>query len=244
MSTPSARSWPATAATPTPSGGPNGSMTGPAAGCGSGPVISTSTPWPALAGLIDDIEMADATIARAATHATTLWQAYWPDDVLCTIPGIGPICAASTRAWWGSGQHLASAKAAAAFIGLNPSNWSSGLTASPSRPITKQGPAELRLAYYQAANVARRHDPDLAESYRRLMVERNHNHIKATTAVARKLACRTWAVLHSGERYQLRDLDANPIDWATATEIAAGLAVPEEVRRRTRAHTRRGRLSL
>jgi hypothetical protein len=37
--------------------------------------------------------------------------------------------------------------------------------------------------------VARRHDLQLAATYRRLMVERNHNHIKVATAVARKLAC-------------------------------------------------------
>jgi hypothetical protein len=43
-------------------------------------------------------------------------------------------------------------------VGLNPSNWESGLSASPSRPIAREGPPELRLAYEQAANVARRHD--------------------------------------------------------------------------------------
>ncbi len=191
----------------------------------------------------EDIAAADQTIATAARHAAVLWQHYWPDDVLLSITGVGPICAAATRAWWGSGRQFTSAKAAAAFAGLNPSNWESGLSASPSRPITKQGPAELRLAYYQAANVARQHDPQLAEAYRRLMVERNHNHISANTAVARKLICRAWAVLHTGQPYQLRDLDGNNIDQPTATALCATLAVPDEVRRRTRAHMKRGRLS-
>jgi transposase len=194
--------------------------------------------------LLDDIDAADQTIARAARHASVLWQHYWPQDPLLSIPGVGPICAAATRAWWGAGSQFPSAKEAAAFVGLNPSNWESGLMASPSRPITKQGPAELRLAYYQAANVARRHDPELADTYRRLMVERNHNHIKATTAVARKLACRAWAVLHNGRPYQRRDLDGHPIDQPTATALAAQLVVPDEVRRRTRAHLKRGRLSF
>jgi transposase len=197
-----------------------------------------------VAELLDDIDAADATIVRATAHALVLWQEYWPDDVLCSVPGIGPICAGSTRAWWGSGRHLDSAKAAAAFVGLNPSNWESGLSASPSRPITKQGPAELRLAYYQAANIARRHDPELAEFYRHLMVNRHHNHIKANTAVARKLVCRAWAVLHTGQPYQLRDLDGHQIDQPTATALAATLAVPDDVRRRARAHTQKGRLSL
>ncbi len=102
----------------------------------------------------------------------------------------------------------------------------------------------MRLAYYQAANVARRHDPQLAAHYRMLMVERRHNHISATCAVARKLACRTWAVLQTGEPYELRDLDDNVIDADTATAIALSLAVPEHLRRRTRASlASRGRLS-
>ncbi|MDQ3643244.1 MAG: hypothetical protein M3450_17710 [Actinomycetota bacterium] len=34
-----------------------------------------------------------------------------------------------------------------------------------SRAITKEGPAALRLAFYQAANVARKLDPQLASPY-------------------------------------------------------------------------------
>lgn len=192
--------------------------------------------------LLDDVAAADGRIARAAKKAEALWHEGWPDDLLTSIVGVGPVCAAATRAWFAEGG-FSSAKAASAFVGLNPSNWESGLSASPSRPITKEGPPELRLAYYQAANVARCHDPQLAAHYRTLMVERNHNHIKANCAVARKLVCRSWAVLDRGEPYEIRDLDGEPIDQATATALAAELAVPEDVRRRRRAQVRRGRLS-
>jgi transposase len=193
--------------------------------------------------LLDDIDMADIRQRAATAKAVELWQKGWVADPLCSIPGVGPICAAATRAWWGEGTQLPSAKAAAAFVGLNPSNWESGLTAAPSRPITKDGPPALRLAYYQAANIARRHDPALAAHYRMLMVERRHNHISANCAVARKLACRAWAVLHSGDPYHLRDLDGQPTDWAGATSIATSLSVPLEIRRRARATHRPGRLS-
>lgn len=193
--------------------------------------------------LCTDIADADKRITRAAGQALGVWRRGWPDDVLLTVAGIGPVTAAATRGWWGDGRWLRSAKAASSFVGLNPSNWESGLSAAPSRPITKEGPPELRLAYYQAANVARRHDPQLADTYRRLMTQRNHNHTKATCAVARKLVTRAWAILQTGRPYQLRDLDGNPINQATATAIAATLAVPEDVRRRTRARRpRRGRL--
>ena len=65
----------------------------------------------------------------------------------------------------GRRPQVRSAKAAVAFIGLNPSRWEPGLTASPSRSVTKEGSSALRLAHYQAANVARQHEPGLAAHY-------------------------------------------------------------------------------
>ncbi|MGB5757794.1 MAG: transposase, partial [Acidimicrobiales bacterium] len=191
---------------------------------------------------LDDIAGADARVATVTERALARWQQLWPDDVLLSIPGIGQICAASIRGWWGQGTHLHSAKAAAAHVGLNPSNWESGQSRNPSRTITKEGPPDLRLALYQGANVARHHDPGLAAHYRKLMCDRGHTHISANTAVARKLACRAWKVLQDQQPYELRDLDGNPIDTSTARAICAELAVPTDTRRRNRA-TQRGRLT-
>jgi transposase len=196
-----------------------------------------------IAEICDDIDLADARQSEATNHALARWRHHWNDDVLLSVAGVGPICASTTRAWWGDGTHLRSAKAAGAFVGLNPSNWESGLAASPSRSITKEGPAEMRLAYYQAANVARRRDPQLAAHYRRLMCERGHTHIQANCAIARKLAARTWAVLQTGQPYQPRDLEGNPIDEHRAATLAVELEVPADKRRRNRAtNPRRGRL--
>jgi len=196
-----------------------------------------------VTAMLDDITTADARHHHATSHATGLWQQHWPDDVLVSIPGLGPICASAIRGWWGNATQFVTAKAAVAHTGLNPSMWSSGLTEAPSRRITKQGPAELRLALYQAANVARRRDPQLADHYRRLMTERGHNHISANTAVARKLACRAWAIATTGQSYEPRDLDGNPVSIDEATTLATELAVDDETRSRRRGHTRRGRLN-
>lgn len=196
-----------------------------------------------VAALLDDIATADQRQADSTNQAFGLWRHYWPDDPLITIPGMGPVCSATLRGWWGNATQFPTPKAAVAHTGLNPSTWSSGLTESPSRPITKQGPAELRLALYQAANIARRHDPQLAEHYRRLMTERGHNHISANTAIARKLACRAWAIATTGRAYQPRDLDGHPITHDQAKALAAELAVPEDTRARRRGHTRKGRLN-
>jgi transposase len=197
--------------------------------------------------LVGDIAAADDREARAAGQAARVWHDRWGDDpLLMSVPGVGSTVAPIVRAWLGEATQFDTAKQAAAYVGLNPSNWESGLMASPSRPITKEGPPELRLAFYQAANVARRQDPELAACYWRLMVERGHNHIKANCAVARKPVTRVWATLTRGQPYAYRDLDGTRIDAPQAAEIAGRWAVPDDVRRRSRARTaayKRGRLT-
>lgn len=197
--------------------------------------------------LLGDIRVADDRVDRAARQADRCWHDGWDDDpLLLSVPGVGKVVAPTIRGWLGDATQFDTGKQAGAFVGLNPSNWESGLMAAPSRPITKEGPPELRLAFYQAANIARRRDPDLAACYRRLMVERGHNHIKANCAIARKLVTRVWATLTRGTPYTYRDLDGNPIDAAEAAAIAATIVVPDDVRQRARARTaaiKRGRLS-
>jgi transposase len=200
-----------------------------------------------IAELLGDIGAADERVDRAGLRATAIWEAGWGDDnVLLSIRGLGPMTACHVRAWMGDCRQFRTAKQAGAFVGLNPSNWESGLMVSPSRPITKEGPPDLRLALYQAANVARQHDPQLADHYRRLMVDRAHNHMSANTAVARKLTSRIWAVLNTGKPYVLRDVEGNEITDEQGNALAAKLAVPEDVRKRSRARNaafKRGRLA-
>jgi transposase len=197
--------------------------------------------------LLDDLAIAHARVDRATEEARSRWEALWGDDpLLLSVPGMGSITAPTVRAFLADGTHLPGAKEAQAFVGLNPSNWSSGTMESPSLAITKEGPPVLRLAFYQAANVARTVDPQLAAFYRRLMIERGHCHTQANCAVARKLVARTWATISTGSPYQLRDLDGRAITPRHAKAIAATLAVPDDVRRRTRARsaaTHRARLT-
>jgi hypothetical protein len=151
------------------------------------------------AELLADLTAADARVDRATEQTRRWWEYLWGDDpVLLSVPGMGPILAPTVRAFLADGSHFNNAKAAQSFVGLNPSNWSSRQMESPSRAITKEGPPVLRLAFYQAANVARTRDPQLAEFYQRLMVERGHCHTKANCAVARKLVARTWVTIVSG----------------------------------------------
>lgn len=199
------------------------------------------------AELVADVANAEARLARADAAVAARWESLWGDDpVLMSVPGMGIRTAPVVRAFFGDGTQFPTAKEAQAYVGICPSNWSSGTMTQPSRAITKEGPEELRLAFYLAANAARTVDPQLAWFYRKLMCERGHCHTQATTAVARKLVARTWATLTSGTPYELRDLDENPITRRHAKDLARSLTVPPEVRRRSRASSaaaKRGRLT-
>ena len=185
-----------------------------------------------------DIALAAEQIERATAQAHHYWAALYGDDsLLLSVPGMGPMTAPTIRAFFADASAFPSAKAAAAYVGLTPSTWSSGTVVQPSRAITKEGPAVLRLACYQAAGGARRVDPQLAAYYRHLMVERGHCHTQATVAVARKLVERTWTVLTRGQPFEYRDLDGTPLTRAAAKDAAHSLAVPKTVRARARARS-------
>ena len=186
-----------------------------------------------------DLAAGNSRIERATAQATDYWERLYGDDPLLTsLPGMGPVTAPAVRAFLGDGSRFDTAKAAACYVGITPSNWSSGTMVQPSRAITKEGPAALRLAFYLAGNAARHTDPQLAALYFRLMVSGGRCHAQATIAVARKLAERTWTVLRRGVPYQLRDLDDQPITARAAkTLIAQHFTVPAEIRQRARAST-------
>lgn len=186
-----------------------------------------------------DLRSSGEQIARATEQSTRYWALLYGDDpLLGSLPGMGPVTAPTVRAFLGDGTGFTTAKAAASYVGMAPSNWSSGTITQPSRAITKEGPPVLRLAFYQAAGGARRTDPQLAAYYQHLMLERGHCHTQATVAVARKLIERTWTVLARGEPYQLRDVDGTPVTVAVGKQLArTAYAVPDEVRARARARS-------
>lgn len=186
-----------------------------------------------------DLREARARVERFTAHSRQWWEHLWGDDPLVlSLPGVGPATGPCIRAYLGDGTGFDSAKKAANYVGITPSNWSSGTMNQPRRAISKEGPAPLRLAFYQAASVARTMDPQLAAFYHRLMTESGHCHTQAVIAVARKLAERTWKTLTTGETYQLRDPDGNPVTRRAAKElIVERYTVTPAQRARARSHT-------
>jgi len=174
-----------------------------------------------------------AQVVRLEERITTLHAEQYPDDVLLSVPGIGPVIAAVLRGHLGNLERFTNLAALRAYTGLVPRENSSG-GADRRGKISKAGPSMLRWSLYLAADTARKWDPQLAELYRRLMVERGRHHNQALCAVASHLVGRIWACVREDRPYTWRDLDGQPITREQARAIAASLAVDPDTRQRLR----------
>lgn len=179
------------------------------------------------------LDSLQAQVDRIEDRIHQLHRQLHPDDVLLTVPGVGQVVAAVIRATVGNLERFANLAAFRAYTGLVPKQDASGQTRRDGK-ISKAGPSVLRWALYLAADVARQWDPQLADLYRRLMVQRGRHHTHALCAVASHLAGRIWAVAREGRAYQWRDLDGNPITRNQARAIAQSLRVDPDTRRRLR----------
>ena len=125
---------------------------------------------------------------------------------LCTTPGMGMITATHLMARVGDGSFIHNVHQLPAFLGLVPSEDSTGNTVNKGR-ITHMGDRRLRAKMNQVAWVAKGQDPELGEFYTRIY----HRHPKAVaakkaiTAVAAKLCRRIACMLKNQTSYVSRD---------------------------------------
>ena len=121
--------------------------------------------------------------------------------LLMSAPGIGILTAIRLALEWGDVNRFKRKEEFAGFLGLVPSDYSSGDQEHRGH-ITKQGNRSVRRWLVETAWVAIRHDPALLEKFRRVL--RNcGSKKKAIVAVARKLALRLRRVLLSREPYAI-----------------------------------------
>jgi transposase len=111
---------------------------------------------------------------------------------LRTHPGIGLLTALATVVVLGSVERFANGRKVASYLGLIPSEHSSGGRQHCGH-LTKQSNRLLRFLLVEAAQSARRYDPELKQDYKRLAFR--HGWAKARVAVARKLAIRLYIML-------------------------------------------------
>lgn len=118
---------------------------------------------------------------------------------LMTHPGVGPITALATDVFLGDPARFADGKALASYVGMIPSEYSSG-GRQHLGGLSKQGNPLLRFLWCEAAVHAVRKDPELHRFYQRKLIQKGLG--KARVAVARKLGVRLWIMLRDEIDYQ------------------------------------------
>ena len=115
-----------------------------------------------------------------------------------THPGVGPVIALATVLTMGDVGRFADSRSWVSYLGLNPSEESSGQRRRLGA-ISKQGNPFLRYLLVEGAASAVRGDQDLARLYARLRAKKHHG--VAKVAVARKLAVRLYWMARTKKSY-------------------------------------------
>jgi transposase len=115
-------------------------------------------------------------------------------ELLTTIPGIGDITALRILAELPDVRQFESAKAAAAFCGLNPTEYRSGTSVRRRTRMSKAGNSRLRKWLYFPAMAARRCNPFVKSLYERL-TSAGKCRLVALGAAMRKLLMIAFGVL-------------------------------------------------
>ncbi len=148
-----------------------------------------------LLHLLDQLDPSIAELDRAV-----LEEAKRREEAvrLMTHPGIGPVNALAFVLTIGPVERFRRSKQVASYLGLNPSERSSG-GKQRLGAISKQGNTMVRWLLIEAAQHAARFDPGLRQDYQRLKFRRGN--AVAKVAIARKLAVRLYWMLRSGADY-------------------------------------------
>jgi len=124
------------------------------------------------------------------------------EEMYRSIPGIGRVSARILANELGDMQQFANEKALFCFVGLTPTEHSSGEHIRRGH-ISRQGNGTLRKILVEAAWVAIRNDIGLKLYYSRLAARAGGK--RAIVAVARKLIGRARAVFRTGEIYRVTE---------------------------------------
>jgi len=126
------------------------------------------------------------------------------DMMYQTASGIGPTSARVLSNELGNLQQFKNERQLFSYIGLTPSEHSSGEHTRQGH-ITKQGKPIVRKILVQAAWVAIRHDKELQSIYERIAVKSGAK--RAIVAIARRLIGRIRACFRTGEIYEAQKVE-------------------------------------
>jgi transposase len=119
-------------------------------------------------------------------------------ELLTSIPAIGALTAAKLQTL--ELHRFDTARAATAFVGLNPRQHDSGSSVHRRARLSKMGHADIRRALYMPAVVAKRFNPLVHDLCERLAQKGKHN-LAIIGAAMHKLLCLAYGVLKSGKPF-------------------------------------------
>jgi transposase len=150
------------------------------------------------AGLLELLDRMNPTIEEL-TAAAEQEASKRPEVLrLMTHPGVGPLTALAYVLIIGTPERFACAKKITNYVGLFPSEDSSGGKQRLGH-ITKQGSSLLRFLLVEAAQAAARCNPDWRRRYQHLAMRRRRNIAKV--AMGRKLGVRLYWMWRNGCEY-------------------------------------------
>ena len=143
-----------------------------------------------LLRLHDELEASIGELDRAVAE-----QAYARPEArrLMTHPGVGAVTALAYTLTMGPVTRFPRGKQVASYLGVIPSEYSSGGRGQRLGHISKQGSPFLRGLLVEAATTAVRYDPEMRRAYQRLAQRKSRG--LAKVAMARKLAVRLYWML-------------------------------------------------
>jgi transposase len=145
-----------------------------------------------LDGLEQRIQPLDVAVEAAARQDGAA-------RLLMTHPGVGPVISLAYVLVVGDWRRFPRGKQVGSYLGLIPSEASSGKRQQQMGHITKQGNTLLRWLLVEAAATAQRYDASWHRQYVRLSMTKHHG--VAKVAIAHKLAVRLYWMLRSGQDY-------------------------------------------
>jgi transposase len=121
--------------------------------------------------------------------------------LLRSIPGIGAISAASLVAHVGDIHRFSSPEKLVAYVGLDCRAHQSGTSVNGKGFISKRGNQQLRSVLFNAAFIARQHNPEFKTYFEKKIGEGKH-YTSALVAIERKLIHLIYAVWTRGTPFE------------------------------------------
>lgn len=154
----------------------------------------------ALQDVLDSTQEAIQTLQKELHPEQDEEEALRTMARIATIKGVGQETAKAFVALFGDFEHFKDAKAFASFIGLAPTEFTSGISVRGRHSISKNGNTKARSMLFNCARSAMRYNQNCKELYQRL-IQKGKNGKVALTAVMHKLARMIFGVVHSGKDY-------------------------------------------